>query len=102
MYESYLNSWPTDSQWYNGGGSAEETSYAYRGHLAARDMALQAKDNSSAQYHDKMLKRIKDGFQKSYGSGEKGIPELIESKEGMKDYMKIRGYILFFFLLMPD
>ena len=41
-------------------------------------------------------------FKKSYGSGEKGIPELIESKEGMKDYMKIRGYILFFFLLMPD
>ena len=22
VYESYLNSWPTDSQWYNGGGSA--------------------------------------------------------------------------------
>ncbi|MEN8251392.1 MAG: DUF4450 domain-containing protein, partial [Bacteroidota bacterium] len=31
IYESYINSWPSDSQWYNGGGSAEETSYAYRG-----------------------------------------------------------------------
>ena len=75
VYESYLNSWPTDSQWYNGGGSAEETSYAYRGHLAARNMALQAKDNSSAQYHDKMLKRIKDGFQKKLwirGKGHSG------------------------------
>ena len=30
-YESYLNTWPTDSQWYNGGGTAEETAYAYRG-----------------------------------------------------------------------
>ena len=24
VYESYLNTWPTDSQWYNGGGTAEE------------------------------------------------------------------------------
>ena len=30
VYESYINGWPTDSQWYNGGGTAEETSYAYR------------------------------------------------------------------------
>jgi len=62
VYESYLNSWPTDSQWYNGGGTAEETSYAYRGHLAARDMALQAGDKISAGYHNSMLKKIKKGF----------------------------------------
>ncbi len=62
IYESYINAWPTDSQWYNGGGSAEETSYAYRGHLAARDMARNAGDTESAVFHTKMLEKIKKGF----------------------------------------
>ena len=62
VYESFLNSWPTDSQWYNGGGTAEETSYAYRGHLAARDMARNANDKVSEEYHNQMLIKIKKGF----------------------------------------
>lgn len=62
IYESYLNSWPTDSQWYNGGGTAEETSYAYRGHLAARDMARNAGDKEAETYHNQMLGKIKNGF----------------------------------------
>ena len=62
VYESYINVWPTDSQWYNGGGSAEETSYAYRGHLAARDMARKAGDSEAEKYHTQMLKKIKNGF----------------------------------------
>jgi len=62
VYESYLNTWPTDSQWYNGGGTAEETSYAYRGHCAARDMAHRVNDTSSVNYHTKMMEKIKNGF----------------------------------------
>lgn len=62
VYESYLNTWPTDSQWYNGGGSAEETSYAYRGHLAARDMARNAGDAEAEKFHAQMLEKIKKGF----------------------------------------
>lgn len=62
VYESYINVWPTDSQWYNGGGTAEETSYAYRGHLAARDMARIAGDTESEKYHNEMLGKIKKGF----------------------------------------
>ncbi|HNX78904.1 MAG TPA: hypothetical protein PKJ24_03430, partial [Prolixibacteraceae bacterium] len=62
LYESYINTWPSDSQWYNGGGSAEETSYAYRGHLAARDMARNAGDRESERYHAKMLEKIRKGF----------------------------------------
>jgi hypothetical protein len=62
VYESYINTWPTDSQWYNGGGSAEETSYAYRGHLAGRDMARNAGDAQSERYHTQMLEKIKKGF----------------------------------------
>lgn len=62
LYESYINTWPTDSQWYNGGGSAEATSYAYRGHQAALDMALNAGDEEAAAHHRAMLERIKRGF----------------------------------------
>jgi hypothetical protein len=62
IYESYINVWPTDSQWYNGGGSAEETSYAYRGHLAARDMARNAGDAEAEKYHSMMLEKIRRGF----------------------------------------
>ena len=62
VYESYINAWPTDSQWYNGGGTAEETSYAYRGHLAARDMARDAGDAEAEKYHSQMLEKIKRGF----------------------------------------
>ncbi len=62
VYESYINVWPTDSQWYNGGGSAEETSYAYRGHLAARDMARNAGDKEAEKYHSGMVTKIKKGF----------------------------------------
>jgi hypothetical protein len=62
VYESYINVWPTDSQWYNGGGTAEETSYAYRGHHAARDMAHYAGDAEAEKYHSGMLEKIRKGF----------------------------------------
>lgn len=71
-YESYMNAWPTDSQWYNGGGTAEETSYAYRGHLAAYDMAFNAGDTLSAKHHSEMLERIKAGFFSSLWMQSKG------------------------------
>ncbi len=72
VYESYINVWPTDSQWYNGGGSAEETSYAYRGHLAARDMARNAGDKKAEEYHNRMLEKIRNGFFKKMWITEKG------------------------------
>jgi hypothetical protein len=72
VYESYINSWPTDSQWYNGGGSAEETSYAYRGHLAAKDMAHNAGDADSERHHSQMLEKIKKGFSDKLWIQEKG------------------------------
>lgn len=62
IYESYINVWPTDSQWYNGGGTAEETSYAYRGHAAARDMARNAGDVKAEQYHEEILNKIRRNF----------------------------------------
>lgn len=73
VYESYINVWPTDSQWYNGGGTAEETSYAYRGHLAARDMARNAGDREAEDYHNKMLEKIRKGFFEKLWIRDKGF-----------------------------
>lgn len=64
LYESYLNTWPTDGTWFNGGGTAEESAYAYRGHQAARDLALRAKDKDAVARHEQALARIAAGFAK--------------------------------------
>jgi hypothetical protein len=74
VYESYINLWASDSQWYNGGGTAEETSYAYRGHLAARDMARNDGDSAAVKYHTLMLEKIKTGFFSKLWITKKGHP----------------------------
>jgi hypothetical protein len=57
LYESYINTLPTDSVWYNGGGSVEESAYAYYGHHAALDMARRAGDAKAiAQHLQRMVK----------------------------------------------
>ena len=58
LYESYINTLPTDSVWYNGGGSAEETAYAYTAHRAARDMARRAGDMATANRHHARMEKI--------------------------------------------
>jgi Domain of unknown function (DUF4450) len=51
LYESYINTLPTDSVWYNGGGGVEESAYAWHGHVAAADMADQVGDAACAARH---------------------------------------------------
>jgi hypothetical protein len=58
LYESYINVLPTDSVWYNGGGSVEESAYAYYGHVAAADLARRAGDPEAAQRHQKRADKI--------------------------------------------
>ena len=74
VYESYINTWPTDSVWYNGGGSAEATSYAYRGHQAACDLARRAGDGRAQTHHRDALERIRSGFFSSLWIPKKGHP----------------------------
>jgi hypothetical protein len=62
LYESYANTWPTDNQWYNGGGTAEETAYAYAGHKAARELARRAGDMAAVQRHEARLAKIQKSF----------------------------------------
>jgi hypothetical protein len=59
VYESYINTWATDSQWYNGGDSVEETAYAYRAHLTAMKMAERAGDIEVAEKHRREADKIK-------------------------------------------
>jgi hypothetical protein len=62
LYESYANTWPTDDQWYNGGGTAEETAYAYAGHQAALEMARRAGDDKAVRRHETRLAKIRKSF----------------------------------------
>ena len=64
LYESYINTLPTDSVWYNGGGSVEESAYAYYGHLAARDMARRAGDERSAAGHQARADKIQEALRR--------------------------------------
>ena len=51
LYESYANAWATDSAWYNGGEGNQTTAYAYRGYLAAADMARRVGDPETERRH---------------------------------------------------
>ncbi len=72
VYESYINTWPTDSQWYNGGGTVEESAYAYNAHRAAADMARRAGETAQMTFHQSMSDKIKTGVFTSLWVREKG------------------------------
>ena len=62
IYESYANTWPTDDQWYNGGGTAEETAYAYNSEKAALGLAQRAGEEKEIKFHQAQLEKIRKGF----------------------------------------
>ena len=62
IYESYANTWPTDDQWYNGGGTSEETAYAYAAEQTALNLAQRAQDEPGVRFHAANVERIRRGF----------------------------------------
>ncbi len=72
LYESYINTLPTDSVWYGGGGSVEESAYAYVAHRAARDLARRAGDAAEAARHDAQLARIAAGLREKLWLPDRG------------------------------
>jgi len=62
IYESYANTWPTDDQWYNGGGTSEETAYAYASEKTALQLAQRAGDKSGIMLHTENVERIRKAF----------------------------------------
>ncbi len=82
LYESYINTWPTDSVWYNGGGSCEETCYAYRAHTAAMELAAAAGDEACAARHRQRLELIRRGFFEKLWLKDAGYPAMYVEKGG--------------------
>ncbi len=72
VYESYINTFPSDNVWYNGGETTQETAYAYAGHIAAAEMAKRAGDHHSAQRHYKTAKKILGNMMSSLWIKDKG------------------------------
>jgi len=52
LFSSYTNTWPTDSQFYSGGETYEQTAYMHRVHLALRDLALSTGNTSAASAYN--------------------------------------------------
>ena len=84
IYESYANTWPTDDQWYNGGGTSEETAYAYRAERTALQLAQRAGDQAGIQLHTAAVKRIHDGFFNLLWIPERGHPGAYREQIGLK------------------
>ena len=80
VYESYANTWPTDDQWYNGGGTSEETAYAYAGHKAALELAQRAGDDAGVKRHEASLEKIRRGFAEKMWSAASGHPARMSSR----------------------
>lgn len=72
LYESYINTVPTDSVWYNGGGSVEESAYVYYGHMAAADMTRRAGDQEAALQHEARAKKIQTALRNMLWINESG------------------------------
>lgn len=72
LYESYINSWPTDSVWYNGGGTVEESAYIYYQRRAAAEMCRRAGRSADAVKHDAEAEKIKSAIDRVLWLTEKG------------------------------
>ena len=81
VYESYINTFASDNVWYNGGETAQETAYAYAGHMAAAEMAERAGDHDSAQRHYNISRNIVSNMMSSLWIKDKG--HLAEYREAL-------------------
>jgi hypothetical protein len=84
LYESYINSWPTDSVWQNGGGSADETAYAYAGQRGAADLATAAGDDAGAAAHSAQANKILDALLKELWLPGKGHVAQYKEQGGLE------------------
>ncbi len=72
LYESVVNTWPTDSQWYNGGGSVEQSAYCYYGFKALSEMKQKAGDAIAAKKYAAECAKILKAINKTLWIPEKG------------------------------
>jgi len=84
IYESYANTWPTDDQWYNGGGTSEETAYAYHAEQTALQMAQRAGDQTAIQRHSAAVAKIRKAFFDLLWIPQRGHPGAYREQIGLK------------------
>jgi len=84
LYESVINVWPTDSVWYAGGGATEETSYAWRAHTAAEELARRAGDLAAARRHGRQADRIRAAFRRKLWIARRGHAGLYREQDGLR------------------
>jgi hypothetical protein len=84
IYESYANTWPTDDQFYNGGGTSEETAYAYHAEVTAMRLDQRAGDAQDAATHRANAQRIHDAFFKLLWIPAEGHPGAYREQYGLK------------------
>ena len=103
IYESYANTWPTDDQFYNGGGTSEETAYAYRAELTALQLAQRAGDQKAIALHSQLRWRSdQEGFLRSaVDCRTRAIPAPIASSMGSSGCTRVPGSMQSFARLMP-
>jgi hypothetical protein len=84
IYESYANTWPTDDQWYNGGGTSEETAYAYASEKTALQLAQRAGNQAGIKLHSANVERIRNGFFNLLWISRLGYPGAYREQMGYK------------------
>jgi hypothetical protein len=84
LYESYINTWPTDSQWYNGGGTVEESAYIYYQRRAAADLCRLAGRAGDAIRHDAEARKIHAALDRELWVREKGQYAAYVDQGGLK------------------
>jgi hypothetical protein len=86
IYESYANTWPTDDQWYNGGGTSEETAYAYRAERTALLLAQRGGGGDAARVklHQANVDRIRKAFFDLLWMPERGHPGAYREQGGLQ------------------
>jgi hypothetical protein len=72
LYESCINCWPTDSVWYNGGGTVEESCYAYTARRALAQMLRLRGDTSQAVLHEAEAQKIQHAIHQRLWISTKG------------------------------
>jgi hypothetical protein len=84
IYESYANTWPTDDQWYNGGGTSEETAYAFKAEETALLIAQQENDRDAISRHAAATGHIRHAFFSLLWDAQNGHPGSYREQGGLK------------------
>jgi hypothetical protein len=84
IYESYANTWPTDDQWYNGGGTSEETAYAYKAEETALLIAEAEGNGNGIKLHSAAAGHIRHAFFTLLWDAKSGHPGSYREQGGLK------------------